>query len=115
MMTPQEWKDSILKAVQRMSDVEYQHRSWFGHGPEVDSPDEMFCELFGDLQFEEFLRTDAGALSTAQQAAAFRLRDELDDFAKQSPTKLEAQDVFNDPRWQRIRTLAKAIIDATST
>ena len=112
MMNAGEWKSRIFELVKDISDADYQRRSWFGIGPEVDSPDEMFCALFDDLMFDEFLERHASTLSEAQLRAARRLQREMDEFAASTPGHLEAKAVIDDPRWGKIRDAAKSLLEA---
>ena len=108
-----DWKQLILEAVELIADRSYQERSWFRPTPdslpvEISSPDEQINRLYSDLDFEEFMNSDAIRMSNYQHEAGLALKSALDDFIRDSPEFLDPMDTLMDPRWRRIRDLASA-------
>lgn len=90
-----------------LASEEFQRKSWFEEGPEnTFSPDELICEFFDDLFFEEFLASKEVDLDNEQRRAGEELYASLDSFSRCTPSHLEAAIVFRYPQWHKIRTLA---------
>ena len=99
------WRTNVISAARRAANREYQQRVWFGHGPERDSPDDLFCTFLGDLVFDDFLRHPM--LSSPERTAAMRLYQVIEEYAKRTPKHLEPSDVIDDPRFEDVRNAAK--------
>jgi hypothetical protein len=97
------WRHNVITAAKRASDRTYQERAWFGHGPELDSPDELLCTFLDDLVFEQFLVHPK--LSPSEQTAASHLYTTVEAYVS-SPKTLKPSDVIDDPRFERVRTAA---------
>jgi hypothetical protein len=55
-MSPDHWRLAVSAVVEKIADEHYQRTAWLGLDPKiVSSPDELFCQLFDDLQFHAFL------------------------------------------------------------
>ena len=111
MLTLDLWFANVLSAARVISDAEYQERVWVrGEGPEVDSITEIYCRLFDDFQFDEFLALcKLEALITEKQLAVLRnLRKKLSRF--EYDEDLPDEDIIKDPRWQEIREIAKEVL-----
>jgi hypothetical protein len=105
-----EWRTVIEQVVRGLADKEMQQRAWFGIGPEVSSPDEVFNQFFGDAAIEEFLvRGDTG-LNVVQIQAGRELLKLMKDLSDQTPDHIEPSDLLDDPRWERVREAATRFV-----
>ena len=89
-----------------IADEELQRRSWFGMGPEQSSPEEDFCQFFGDAAIEEFLNHDKNGLNDRQLRAGRFLLKMMKELSSQTPSTIEPSFLIDDPRWIRIRAAA---------
>lgn len=100
------WRKSLLDVVDSIADEELQRRAWLGSGPEEWSPDEAFCQYFGDAGAEEFLeRADTG-LSQDQLQAGRELTALMRQLSHETPAHIRPADLIDDPRWREIRQSA---------
>jgi hypothetical protein len=100
------WRKALFEVVDSIADEELQRRSWLGSGPEEWSPDEAFCQYFGDAGAEEFLgRTDTG-LSQRQIEAGRELTALMRQLSDETPAHIKPADLIDDPRWRKIREAA---------
>ena len=111
-ITGSEWTKLIKESAEHVADRAYQERSWFGQGPEVSSPDEMFCRMFDDLDLEEYLKSGQVSLTPAQKGKGEQLRDAMNRYAARTGVSLDPSEVINDPAWEKIR---KAAADFANT
>ena len=113
MMSSSAWKSFVIEAVRDVADREFQERSWFNKSTtEVSSPDEVICTLFDDALFEEFLESDEIGLNDIQRQLGKKLAKAMSQYNCIIDTKLDAQAVFDDPTWGRIRKLAQDFLDS---
>ena len=110
-MTAAEWTELIKDTVRHIADKAYQERSWLGRGTEVDSPEEMFCRLFDDLDFEGFLKAEDVPLTADQRMRGRLLSYKMNDYASRTPKLLNATEVLKDPRWEEIRAAADGFLE----
>jgi len=115
MMNREEWIVQILDVVEEIASREIQERAWFGIGPEVSSPDEIYNQLFDDntcdLVFEKYAAT-----FTPQQTVAWNdLRRKLEEYGEESEELDDPHRVVNDPEWQKVRESAARFIMAFET
>jgi hypothetical protein len=102
------WRSNVIYAARTASDREYQQRMWFGDGPEINSPDELFCTFFDDLQLEQFVALEE--LSPHERTAASRLLQALQAYAERSPRHLEPAQVIDDPHFENVRNAAREFL-----
>lgn len=102
------WRQNVIDAAHRAADRAYQQRVWFGHGQELDSPDELLCTFLDDLVFEEFLAQPN--LPQPERVAAVRLYKAVEEYANRTPKALKASDVIDDPDFERVRTAAREFL-----
>jgi hypothetical protein len=103
------WGKNLLTAVQNIADEAYQRRAWFGLGPEVSSPSEVFNCLFDDTQIEDFLANPPTYASRASLAQLARLRDAMDDLLGVDDDRAEA--LIDSAPWAEIRQIARTAAD----
>ena len=85
-MSPEDWKSAIRGALHHVADEAYQRRSWFRLSPtECSSPDDVFCRLFDDLYFSEFLASGEVNLTDQKRMAGKTPGAEMDRFADATP------------------------------
>lgn len=100
------WRKVIEQVVGAIADESLQRRAWFGIGPEMSSPDEHFCQFFGDAAIEEFLdRSDTG-LNERQIESGRHIVKLMRELSDQTPDHIKPSDLIDDPRWRQIREAA---------
>jgi hypothetical protein len=112
MLSRQDWLDLIFESVRPIADRDFQEKAWFGKSHAVSSPDEVYCQLFDDHNFELFLETSRATLTPEQVAAWLDLQAKMDLFAKQYGDYLDPYIVFNDPHWKEVQANASAFLVA---
>src|SRR6185295_14328021 len=100
------WRKVLADVVDSIADEDLQRRAWFGLGPEVWSPDEAFCQFFGDAAIEEFLDRHDTGLSEPQRKAGRDLIAMMRELSDQTPEHLKPSELIDDPRWRKIRKAA---------
>jgi hypothetical protein len=100
------WRKLLEEVVDSIADEDLQRRAWFGRGPEVWSPDEAFCQFFGDAAIEELLDRNDSGLSEPQLRAGRDLMALMRELSDQTPEHIKPSDLIDDPRWRRIRKAA---------
>lgn len=114
MMSRDQWIGQIVDVAREIASREFQERAWFGIGPEVSSPDEMYNSLFEDNTFDLFLEKYAATLTPRQTKAWSDLRCKREEYDQQ-PEKLDPHRVINDPEWQNVRESAAHFVTAFET
>jgi hypothetical protein len=111
MMDFQTWRESVTDIAKQIADAEFQRRAWFGMAHDaVSSPDEMYNQLFGDAQIEQFLAMYKHKLSLEQLKAGETLVRTMNEYADQTPEHLDPSVLIDDPAWQEIRDAAAAFV-----
>lgn len=105
-----EWENSINDIISEISDIEFQRKNWFGESDIESSPQELYTQLLDDYRFEEFLALDNMKNRKEKINAGIKLKKELDGY---KPLKKDvlAIEIFNDPKWNEIRFLAKKYLE----
>ena len=104
------WFGLIKNAVGRLADEEMQRRSWYGHGPEVGSPGEIFCGFLDDAAVEEYLKRDNTGLNQRQLEALTRLTKLMLKLCDETPNSIDREigpAFIDDPRWKLVIKTAK--------
>lgn len=109
-MTPEIWKECILDSVSNIADKEFQKKSWFGGTEYVSSPEEVYCQLFDDFIFDDFLDSTDISLTKEQRNSGNILRDKLNEYLKTLDVISDPEEVFNDPIWEDIRNSAQEFL-----
>ena len=107
-----DWTKLIINSVDRVSDKSYQDRSWFGGSKEISSPNEMFCELFDDLDFESYLESGNVALTSTQRSSGEILKEKMNNYLVPTGDFLDPRKVIDDPAWHEIRAAASDFVSA---
>ena len=100
------WRKVVRQVVLAISDENLQRRAWFGFGPEVSSPDEVFCQLFGDAAIEDFLKRGDTGLSDQQLDAGKYLLTLMRKLSDETPSHIQPASLIDDPRWREVREAA---------
>lgn len=110
-MEPDLWKQNIFQVIEEISSRDYQELAWFGKANYVSSPDEMFCTLFDDFQFDDFLINKHIDLTEQQRDKCELLRQRMNALSEKLPISSNPEDMIDHPDWIEIRTLAKSILE----
>lgn len=114
MMTLEEWRRFVRHMVERVADEGFQTEAWFGKAGAqiVSSPLEVYLGLVDDALFGEFLTTEEAKLSNAQRDAGEELLREIESFFETHDAYADPGDVLDDPEWERVRSRARAFLQA---
>jgi len=102
----------LLDVIKNIQDKDYQERIWLrAEGPECsDFGDTIndffdFYEELGDLEntYEEY------GIDASQYRLLHKLYQHLQEYCDIIPISPKDEDVLADPRWQKIRNLAKKV------
>ena len=107
----EEWKDNILSAALQIADESYQRASWFGSGDRVSSPEELYCLLFDDFMFEDFIVIHRNSMTREQFDKAVMFMKVMDEFSNNNPDFLPPEKVIQDEGWREVRLIAKDLLD----
>ncbi len=114
MMDTNSWKKAVMGAVREIADESYQKSAWFGVGEEISSPEEVYCTLFDDFIYDDFLDSVNVPITDKQRMLGRELRDAMNQYANSIDYLCDADKVYNDPKWNDIRILAKFFWEALS-
>ena len=101
--------DSFLDNIKGISNRDYQERVWIrGEGPECDDFDETVCDFFGDgnpiiENYKDFEITDHQCNLLVK---FYKVFEEFSDNNYWPPEFIDS------PEWQRIREMAKEVLEA---
>ena len=110
MMSREDWIRQILRVVGEIASRDFQERAWFGIGPEISSPNEIYNSLFDDSTFDLFFEKYAVTLTPRQIKVWNDLKKSLEDYEQDSDKLNDARRVFDDPEWQQVRGAAERFI-----
>jgi hypothetical protein len=105
------WKQNIYEALADIASREYQESTWFGGSDRISSPEEVYCTLFDDFAFDDFLESEFSNLSENQTYNGKILGEKMSFFFGESEDYLKPKEVIDDPNWIEIRDIARKIID----
>src|SRR5690242_20210690 len=100
------WRNVVKQIVDAIADENLQRRAWFGVGPEVSSPNEMFNQFFGDAAIEDFVKRNDAGLNDLQTQAARYLVTLMRELSRQTPESINPANLIDDRRWEKIRKAA---------
>jgi hypothetical protein len=106
-MTTEKWLQAIRGVIAKIADKDFQERAWTGKGPEVSSPDEMYCQLFDDLMIEAFV--EQVELTPAQTRGIETLIEKMETVPAASPDSIDEKLLLADPKWHEVREFAKEL------
>ncbi len=109
------WKSNIRHLIKDISDIEYQKIAWFGLDKDiVDSPGEMYCALFDDLNFEIFLERSDEDISDCQRKQGYKLIEKMNSIDELYIDNVNLDDFINSKEWEDVRKEAKLFLDCLS-
>lgn len=111
-MKTKKWKKGVLEIVSQVADKAYQEKVWLGKTELVSSPTELFCELFDDFMFEDFLASAEMGLTERQRSLGQQLLALMNEYAKESAEELDPVQVLADEKWSKVRQAARLFLGA---
>lgn len=106
------WKNNIKEVVKDIADKGFQEEAWFGKGDYISSPDEVYCTLFDDFIFEDFLENNEAGLTDTQKNLGYKLVSALESYSPKDQALAEPSKIINDPEWDRVRGAAQEFLDS---
>ena len=105
----------VVEAVQAIADRAYQERAWFNASdqvspPQISSPEEVYCGLFDDAIFEDFLTDGSVCLTEQERAAGLLLVRALDNFSSHMSDPADPREVIDHPEWEKVRKIAQEFV-----
>ena len=116
------WIKIILEDVQKIADLDYQHRAWIDE--EFKCPchfEELMSSLYDSDSIEEFIETfeNSDEFTRHQISNLKILHDKIEEFYYKPeiyfsnlPLKIDERKVLADPEWHEIRSVAQQVLDA---
>jgi hypothetical protein len=101
------WRKRACDILRIVVDEQFQRENWFGRGKYISSPEEIYNELFTDLEVEVFIASPGVALNEQQKKAGNDLVAKLEAFDKEVGPELPPDVVIDHPKWSEIRQAAK--------
>ncbi len=106
------WRNNIKEAAQDIGSKEFQELAWFGKSDQISSPVEVYCMLFDDFLFDDFLESSDIGLSDEQKYLGNKLRDSLNTYSPPGSTLPPPEQMLDDPEWQKVRNIAREFVDS---
>jgi len=104
------WRERACEIIGYVADEHFQRTAWFGKGPYVSSPDEIYNQVFSDLDIGKFIASPEVALSDLQRAAATELANKMEYFDKVMSEDLSPERVIDHPVWREVREAARRVL-----
>lgn len=111
-MNLETWRVNILDVIQDIADKEKQEVSWPLGNDDISSPTEMYCLLFDDFMFEDFLASKENGFSDEQVSLGNRLVKALDKYSPPGQVLLSEQYMLEDPQWDAVRKVASTFLES---
>jgi hypothetical protein len=109
-MNKEAWSRQIRRAIEHVSDRQYQEETWFGGHDRISSPAELYCQLFDDALFEKFLEEHKSKFTTGQLETGLALKQKMEEY--QLADNSDPHQVIDDPGWDEIRSAAADFLNA---
>ncbi|MBD2233004.1 hypothetical protein [Phormidium tenue] len=100
------WQEKIIEVLKDISDEEFQRESWLGRSDKISSPEELYCNLFDDFIFKDFIEEQKSLFSSAQLGWGQELVKKMEAFKETIFSYPDPQEIIDDERWIEIRQLA---------
>jgi hypothetical protein len=113
MMSHDEWLSALLEHARTIASREWQEQNWFRKDLHVDV--KWVVEVYeglDDLTFDLFFKMYAEEFSSEQLAAWTEFKRELEKYGETLPQYPDERQVFEDPRWWRVRDAATHFVAA---
>lgn len=101
------WKKNIKEAVKDIADKNFQEEVWLHETNIVSSPVEVYCTLFDDFSFPDFLEAKEAHLTKEQKVAGRKLIDALDRYSPPGKELPSPKQMVRDPEWHKVRAVAQ--------
>jgi hypothetical protein len=105
------WRERACEIIGYVADENLHRTAWFGKGPYVSSPDEIYNQVFSDLDLEKFIASPDVALTGVQRVAALELASKMEHFDKAMGGTLSPERVVDHPEWREVREAARRVLD----
>ena len=96
-----------MEIVEEIGDRKRQEESWPIGKDNINSAVEMYCELFDDFLFDDFLREKENNLTTEQVELGRRLIKAMEEYSPSRVEILQEDYMLKDPRWEAVRRVAR--------
>ena len=105
------WRKNACEIIGAVADENFQRSAWFGKGRHVSSPEEVYNQIFDDLDIKQFIASPDVSLNDLQKTAATRLVDKMEYFDRLVGPNLPPDKVIDHPVWREIREAAQRVLD----
>lgn len=113
-MDANSWRSCVLDVVRKIADDAYQREAWFGVGDQVSSPEELYCELFDDYIYDDFLVSLDINMTNHQRELGILLKNMMNEYANGIDYLADPQKVYDDPKWNSVREAAREFFNMLS-
>lgn len=115
-MTNKDLREQIQEMIHDFSSKERQYEAWFVCKRIISSPDEDYCMFFDDLGIESYVNFNDNYFTKKENQELKKFINSLNEYGnKHRDLKgfldLDAEIVYNDPEWEKIREQAKCLYD----
>lgn len=111
MMEFKFWKSRVQESVEKVADEDYQRSTWLGKSDKVSSPEEVYCTLFEDFLFEDFLDSEENDLTGEGILKGRELSHKMSAFFNGSSGFRDPRKVLESEEWEGVRQIAKCFLD----
>jgi hypothetical protein len=106
------WRERACEIIGYVADEDLHRTAWFGQGPFISSPDEIYNQVFSDLDLENFITSSAVGLTDLQKAAATDLASKMNHFDQMMGGNLSPDKVVDHSAWREVREAARRLLVA---
>jgi len=113
MMSHDQWLNALVAHVRQIASRDYQERNWFRTDLRVGVNWVVEAyESLDDLTFDLFFETYSKDFTSEQLSAWIEFKKEFEKYDKTLPQFPDVREVFEDPKWQRVREAAAQFVAA---
>ena len=111
MMEFKVWRTRIQESIEKVANEEYQKSTWLGKSDKVSSPEELYCTLFEDFLFEDFLESEQNDLPSEGIIKGRELSNKMSVFFDESVGFHDPQKVLKSAEWKEVRQIAESFLN----
>jgi hypothetical protein len=105
------WRKTACEIIDSVADENFQRAAWFGKGPFISTPAEIYNNVFSDLDLDEFITSRDVALNDLERTAATKLVSKMRYFETVIGQDLSPERVIDHPVWREVREAAQRVLN----
>ena len=111
-MNADQWRLGVISVVRNLSDRDFQASAWFGKSELISSPEELYCQLFDDFIFDDFIQSTEINLTIQQKQRALALKNRMEETAQHLDIRKDPKEIVDNPLWVEVRAEAKRFLES---